>query len=322
MRPSRMPRGRRFEPKGTSSMKRLVAAVALSAVVGFAGAGSGLTQPAADIPQNPKIRIKYEPVSQKNAARFGALAKRLEERKVLEQFSQVLSPLQLKSELLVVTAECPEHEGPNSDYTPGIQRLRMCYEMLDFIENGAAVPPAQQPRPPRPFGPYGLHPEVTRVEAILGGWVGIFLHEAGHAVFDIQKIPRLGKEEDAADQIAAFIMVQFGTEVSRIMVKGSYNLWRHMHGVFGPGAAAGVHSLNLQRSHNYLCIGYGGQPEALKDLADRWLSEARKENCAAEFKQAQLAFRKTFIQTKYIDEELMKKVQVMTIFRPGDLRLP
>src|SRR5262245_46589547 len=133
--------------RGTWSMKRFAAAVALSVLAGLAGAAPALAQ-GADIPLNPKIKLKYEPVSQKNAARFGALAKRLEERKVLEQFSQVLSPLQLKSDLNVVTAECTEYNGPNSDYTPGIQRLRMCYEMLDFIENGAAVPPDKQPRPP------------------------------------------------------------------------------------------------------------------------------------------------------------------------------
>src|SRR5262245_8785397 len=306
--------------RGTVSMNRLVASLALSAAVAGLAFTPAAAQLVADVPLNPKIIIKYEPPTPKGMAKYGALAKRLEERKVLEQFSQVMSPLQLKSELNVITAECPEYKGgPNSDYASGRQRLRMCYEMLDFIENGAALPPDQQPKPQRTFGPYGLHPDVTRAEAILGGWVGVFLHEAGHAVFDLQKIPRLGKEEDAADQIAAFMMLQFGPDVSRIMVKGTYNLWRHMHGVFGPGAAAGVHSLNLQRSHNYLCIGYGGHPEALKDLADRWLSEARKENCAAEFKQAQRAFRKTFL--KYVDEELMRKVQGMRIFRPEDLKL-
>src|SRR5262249_61394725 len=101
--------------------------------------------------------------------------------------------------------------------------------------------------------------------------------------------------------------------------KGTYNLWRHMHGAFGPGAAAGAHSLNLQRSHNYLCIAYGGDPAALQQLADRWLTEARKENCPYEFKQAQLAFRKTFL--KYIDESLMRRVRGMPIFRPEDLKL-
>jgi hypothetical protein len=301
-------------------MNRLVASLALSAAVAGVAPFTANAQLVSDLPLNPKIIIKYEPPTQKGMAKYGALAKRLEERKVLEQFSQVLSPLQLKSELNVITAECPEYKGgPNSDYTSGRQRLRMCYEMLDFIENGAALPPDQQPKPSRTFGPYGLHPEVTRAEAILGGWVGVFLHEAGHAVFDIQKIPRLGKEEDAADQIAAFMMLQFGPDVSRIMIKGTYNLWRHMNGVFGPGAAAGVHSLNLQRSHNYLCIAYGGDPAALQQLANRWLTEARKENCPSEFKQAQLAFRKTFL--KYIDQGLMQRVRGMPIFRPEDLKL-
>jgi len=174
--------------------------------------------------------------------------------------------------------------------------------------------------PPNPNLPIGLHPEVTRGEAIVGGWVGVVLHEAGHAVFDIQKIPRFGKEEDAADQIAAFMMLQFGTDVARVMVKGTYNLWRHMYGMSGghqAGHYAGVHSIGAQRGANYLCIAYGGEPAALKDLADLWLSDARKENCANEFKQVQLAFRKTFLQ--YVDEAQMAKVRRMAILRPEDI---
>lgn len=302
-------------------MKHLFVATALLVAVGFAAIHSTATaQLAPDIPLNPKIKIKYQPP--KNAKKYGEIAKRLQARQVLEQLSQVLSPLRLQSDLNLVTAECPEYRGaPNSDYTSGIQRLRLCYEMLDFIENGAAVPAEKLKPPPNPNIPIGLHPDVTRGEAIVGGWVGVVLHEAGHAVFDIQKIPRFGKEEDAADQIAAFMMLQFGTDVARVMVKGTYNLWRHMYGMSGghqAGHYAGVHSIGAQRGANYLCIAYGGEPAALKDLADIWLNEARKENCANEYKQVRLAFRKTFLN--YVDEALMAKVRRMAILRPEDIQ--
>src|SRR5215510_9658160 len=138
-----------FKPR-ISAMKYLFIATALVVAVAFAALHSTATaQLASDIPFNPKIKVKYEPP--KNAKKYGEIAKRLQARKVLEQLSQVLSPLQLKSDLNLVTSECPEYRGaPNSDYTSGIQRLRLCYEMLDFIENGAAVPADKLKPPPNP----------------------------------------------------------------------------------------------------------------------------------------------------------------------------
>jgi hypothetical protein len=35
----------------------------------------------------------------------------------------------------------------------------------------------------------------------------------------------------------------------------------------------------------------------MRGLADLWRNEARKENCANEFKQVQLALGKTFLKT-------------------------
>ena len=72
-------------------MKHLFIATALLVAVGFAALHSTATaQLAADIPLNPKIKIKYE--QPKNAKKYGDIAKRLQNRKVLEPVSQLLSP--------------------------------------------------------------------------------------------------------------------------------------------------------------------------------------------------------------------------------------
>jgi hypothetical protein len=40
----------------------------------------------------------------------------------------------------------------------------------------------------------------------------MFLHETGHAVFDLLEVPVLGREEDAADLFSAYIMLHFGKD--------------------------------------------------------------------------------------------------------------
>src|SRR5437588_91669 len=76
--------------------------------------------------------------------------------------------------------------------------LFLCYEWLDFALRVA----------PQTTTPDGM----TREDAVLGAFLQVTFHELGHGMFDIYEIPILGREEDAADQIAGFILSQFGGE--------------------------------------------------------------------------------------------------------------
>ena len=46
-------------------------------------------------------------------------------------------------------------------------------------------------------------------------------HEMGHVVFDLYSVPLFGHEEDAADNFAAYIMLQFGKERARRLIAGA-----------------------------------------------------------------------------------------------------
>ena len=50
----------------------------------------------------------------------------------------------------------------------------------------------------------------------------------------------------------------------------------------------------------------------------RWLPRARKDNCADEYKQAALAFRKTVLPD--VDQDMMKEVLKMDVLRPDDFK--
>jgi hypothetical protein len=303
-------------------MKRILTPVAFAVLLGCPGLSAIPAAAQAQTPlHNSKVKVQYvEP-------KYQQLYEKLKRRQILEELDQFLSPLRLKHEITLSVEEGGKEcaNGPNSYYSPEEYKLRLCYSWFDFLENEVAVEYKRKPNEPFTDLTPGLMPGFTRAEVIVGGTVGVTLHEMGHAIFHIQKIPRLGREEDAADQIAAFMMVQFGKPVALTTIKGFYNVWHHMQarslivnkGIL-PADEADVHSLDAQRSINFLCIAYGADAVTFKELADRLLPQDRKSNCASEYRQAEIAFRKTVMPD--VDLELLKKVQAMQILRPEDLK--
>jgi hypothetical protein len=127
-------------------------------------------------------------------------------KRALERIQTILSPLRLPEELTVKTAECGKVDArygrENSKPT-----ITICYELLKSILNS-------------------LPKETTGVaiaadDAKIGQVLWLTLHEVGHATFDIFKVPVFGHEEDAADNFATYIMLQF-VEARRLIVGAAW----------------------------------------------------------------------------------------------------
>jgi hypothetical protein len=274
--------------------------------------------------QNNMIGIYYQ---QPFNAKYRPIYDRLKERKLLEQVAAFLSPIKLRGRLVLELEEGNPSfcSGPNSYYDLA-GGVHLCYSWFDFMETQVAVERPRAPNEPFTSTSLGLMPGFTRSEVMVGGAASIILHELGHALFQIQNIPLLGREEDGADQIAALIMLQFGPKVALTSIKGAYNAWHHINaerlrrqqGQIGYAQEADDHSIDIQRSFNFLCIAYGKDPATFQELADQLLPSARRENCADEYKQAALAFRKTLLPD--IDQDKMKEVLKMEILRPEDYK--
>ena len=271
---------------------------------------------------NDMIEIEYiEPRSEK----YKPIYKRLKDRKLLEQLAAFLSPLKLQGALVLSLEEGDPKAcgGPNSYYDRA-GKVHLCYSWFHYVDTQVAVEQKRAPNEPFSSTSLGLIPGFSRAEVIIGSAVGVILHELGHALFDIQDVPLFGREEDGADQIAALMMLQFGPKVAQTTIKGFYNLWHHFNaetlratnGQIRPAMEADEHSISIQRAFNFLCMAYGKDPQAFEELADRLLPRARKVNCADEYQQAALAFRKTILPD--IDPEMMKEVLKMEILRPED----
>ncbi len=241
----------------------------------------------------------------------------LQSRHILEVYSQFLAPLHLPHPLTLVALNCqPDFKSDSPFYSPDDRALHFCYEWYNDVLQWA-------PTAPTPEG-------VTRANVITGMWAGTLLHETGHAMFDMLDVPVFGREEDAADQVAAFIALQFNKDVERTVIKGFAYFWQMAakSGNDPPTASnpnppkdavlrcfrdplcafSDVHGTASQRLYNTLCLGYGGDPAAFKDFVQMgWLPKARADDCGREYHQLEFAFGKTILP--FIDPEMRKKVQ-------------
>ena len=253
-------------------------------------------------PNDPKLTAADKETLGKMQARYETLKgarDRLQKSRLLERYALFLSPLRLPTTLRLVAKQCDQE---NAYYSPEDTSLNFCYEYLLAFEASAPKETTRE--------------GITREEAIIGSIISTMLHETGHALFSIYRVPILGREEDAADQIAGFTMLQFGTDVAKITIKGA--AWKWYSRDWQDPAYHDVHSTPQQRFYNYLCMGYGGNPDAFRQFIDLgWLPKLRAPNCAREYQQAQLAFEKTIYP--YLDPELAKKVLQLTWIQAGEI---
>ena len=133
------------------------------------------------------------------------------------------------------------------------------------------------------------------------------------------KIPVFGREEDAADQLAAFILLQFGKDAARRTLTGTAHFWGSMsvnqkleHSDF-----ADVHGVAAQRFYNVLCIAYGAERDLFNDFVQKGLlPKDRAANCEGEYRQIVRAYVE--LVAPHVDPGMQTKVQSMDWLKPDD----
>jgi Putative metallopeptidase len=236
-----------------------------------------------------RIQISYVPP--KNSAHEPIL-QLLKERQALEKFKGLLGALRLPRALLLKVEGC---DGESNAWY-GDDAVTVCYEYLaDILRNA--------PKETTAAG-------VTRIDAIIGPTLEVFLHEVGHAVFDYLAVPILGREEDAADQFAAYILLQFAESDARRLIYGvaySYNIDASQPST-KKNPFADEHGLPAQRFYNVLCMAYGADSKLFANLVEKkYLPAERAENCADEYDQVIRALNKLI--GPYIDQARAKQVR-------------
>jgi hypothetical protein len=311
--------------KGRGAAWRYLIGVMIGAVGGFqalteahsqGGASrdaTGESAHVADQAQPDRIRISYDPPKD---PKHQMLYERLRENRALETLQEMLGPIILPVDLTIRTKGCDGLSVSWYDTPNSMPTITMCYELLQNII--------------RTTTEQEVRPGVTQHDAIVGQFLFWSLHETGHAVFDIFQVPLLGREEDAADQFAGYLMLHFGKEQARRWVEGAaYSAQEFMKDFAPLDNYASVHGLPQQRFYNLLCLAYGADPVLFADVTHEmmnkmieqgFLPKRRADNCRYEFQTFDHAF-KTAIGP-HIDIPMAKAVMDMTWFPPSGAKAP
>jgi hypothetical protein len=224
----------------------------------------------------------------------------LRDRKILEKFQAFLSPLYMPNPVKLQVAGCDG--SVNAHFWQNT--ILVCYEYFDWI---------LQNTPKKNFE------GITPHDVMIGPMVDVFLHEAGHAIMQLLDIPLLAREEDAADYIATFLMLEFSPEDARRLILGAAI-------VSGADAKkdqetdptlselADMHSLPAVRYFNRWCMAYGKDPVLYADaISLGMLTPARAKHCRYEYNYISDAFKRMI--RPYVNQDLAKEVRASKWFQ-------
>ncbi|MEZ8781683.1 DUF4344 domain-containing metallopeptidase [Vibrio splendidus] len=132
---------------------------------------------------------------------------------------------------------------------------------------------------------YGKSAQTGAIDTLLH----TLLHEAGHAYIEDQKIAILGKEEDAVDNLATILLLNYVEHGGDAAISAADMFAFESEDrpeYYDLGEYIDEHSFDLQRYFSTLCLVYGSDPEAYKNLLDEvendYLKD-RKEFCVEHF---------------------------------------
>jgi hypothetical protein len=265
-------------------MKRVLALAVIGMVLITA---MGATAFAASKPN--RVNIRYVPPKNPVHQRIYT---ELKQRAALEKLQKFLSPYRLPKTLRISLAEC---DGEADAFYENA-KITICYEYInELLENM-----------PQETTPAGIEP----IDTIIGPLFEVSLHEFGHALFDMLELPVFGREEDAADQLAAYILLQFGESEARRLIAGTAYAYHMDEKRADPCRSmedySNEHGTPAQRFFNVLCIAYGADTKLFGEVVSKGhLPKSRAEFCEEEYEQVQDAFE--LLVNPHIDLDLAEE---------------
>ena len=234
-----------------------------------------------------KITVEY------GASTFTDVSAMLKRRMVLEELQEFLSPLRLPKDLKILAKDCG---APTLPYVPGAP-ITICYDLINQIM-------AQSKR---------IYPDDTSSQYLIvtGATIEAVLHQTARAIFDVLQVPIWGREGDAADRLAALMMMQFGEDLEKVTIYGTTTLFKSLassESTWTGSDFADRASPEAQRYYNYLCIAVAGDPAIFGGaVANGTIPKFRAADCKHEYEQIVTAFDLRIMP--YVDPDQLVKVR-------------
>ncbi len=237
-------------------------------------AGMADQQGQATAPDRGNFKIAYsEPQNEK----YVQMNEELKKGGSLEQVAAELNAsISIPEDVTIVFKECGE---VNAFWSPPERTINMCYELIeDLAKSFSTIAKDQQ-----------------QLEDAVGGAITfVFFHELGHGLIDLLKLPSTGREEDAVDQLATYVLVDSGGEEGERMALSGAAWWGQKYDELAQsGRTAGEldqlwadeHSMNAQRMYNIICWVYGHNQQKYAGMVNNPLPEARAVRCPTEYER-------------------------------------
>lgn len=191
----------------------------------------------------------------------------LRKTEILEDFAGEMNGfVAVPEDVEVIADDCDES---NAYYDPEVPSITLCYELAAEERTN--------------FAAAGDKGKVLNDE-VYQSMVATLYHEAGHALIGELDLAVTGREEDVADQMAAYILtIDDESREYLLTTADSYALYADDEAP-SQSEYADVHSLDEQRSVNFLCYVYGSDEKDFGYLVDDEILDAdRAESCGDEF---------------------------------------
>jgi hypothetical protein len=121
----------------------------------------------------------------------------------------------------------------------------------------------------------------------------VLAHEIGHALVHSYHLPITGKEEDAVDGFAAYLLAdnpKFGPATA-LTAALFFDAMSKMRGKLHAEDFADEHSVLEQRVYQFLCWTYGSDPREFRSIVGKGgLPRARAARCGEEWTQVKTAW--------------------------------
>lgn len=284
------------------------AAAFIVALLTFVAPCAMADEPPADL-VNPQIEVDYVKPDAQNHPEFAAIYERLKERKALEQFRQFLAPLKFNpgQKLILRLDQCGGRYAQYTRQTPAVATI--CYEFVEELERIAPTAAIQLVQTQgHPF----VRPDAARV----GPFALEVLHQVALATFDMLDLPVWGRKQDAADRVAALVMLQFSKfNMAWTAVVGT--AWFLAGETVETQDLSDVRGVMAQRYYTTLCIAVGADKKTFGSFVHEWrggaypaagdLPISRAAGCADEYDTLKHAVQ--VLLGAHIDDALLKRVQ-------------
>lgn len=233
--------------------------------------------PSAEADGSGRMIVTYDDATTPEAIRGRAL---MEKTKVMDGLAQdVNESLKLPYDVPLVGQQCGE---ANDFWDPSEKKMILCYEDVD---NSLQI--------------FGDAHDADPNDAARRVVIASFYHELGHMVIDLYDLPATGREEDVADQLSAFVLLQPDdqgnanpdyVEAAKDQAR-AYQIAAKEDDAASDDLLADPHTLNQARMYNFECWIYGSNPDANADIvADGMLPEARADGCEDEYNKLSRAW--------------------------------